>query len=142
MSGARGAPEVTRVQHPAEIGNRRAGAANFRRAREARRRDDLFNNPSRTMLSKFTIDYVLFPHHNRRVSTHRTDDPVEAEDFLMHLLATGSRIVTVRHDAQELEPQQLDRMIRVAVERLASRMLEESLGIDSAAVKHRFGFAA
>lgn len=122
--------------------NRRAMAGNFRGAREAKRGDDFLNNPSRTMLSKFTIDYVLFPHHNHRVSTHRTDDPVEAEDFLMHLLATGSRIMAIRHDAQELEPQQLDRMIKVAVERLASRMLEQSLAIDSAAVKHRFGFAA
>jgi hypothetical protein len=94
------------------------------------------------MLAKFNIDYVLFPQHNARVATHRTDDPVEAEDFLMNLLSTGSRIVAIRHDAVELEPHQFDRMIKVAIERLASRLLETSLALDSAAVKHRFGFAA
>lgn len=94
------------------------------------------------MLSKFTIDYILFPHHNDRAATHRTDDPVEAEDFLMHLLASGARIVAIRHAAGELVPHQFDRMVKVATERLASRLLEESLGIDNAEVKHRFGFAA
>jgi hypothetical protein len=33
-------------------------------------------------------------------------------------------------------------MLRVAAERLASRLLGRSLDLDSVEVKHRFGFAA
>lgn len=94
------------------------------------------------MLTKFTIDYILFPQHNDRVSTHRTDDPVEAEDFLMSLLASGARILAIRHDAKEMSPQQFDRMIKVAAERLLSFLIERSLDIDNAEVRHRFHLAA
>lgn len=94
------------------------------------------------MLSKFTIEYIVFPEHNHRVSTHRTDDPVEAEDFLMHLLVSGARIKAIRHSGGELSLQQFDRMIKVAGERLLSRLIEKALDIDSAEVKHRFGLAA
>jgi len=94
------------------------------------------------MLKKISIDYVLFPQHNKREATHRTDDPVEAEDFLMHLLASGARITAIRHDAGELTPQQFDRMVKIAAESLVVRMLASSLGIDSPEIRHRFGFAA
>ncbi|HBJ86260.1 MAG TPA: hypothetical protein DDZ88_20825 [Verrucomicrobiales bacterium] len=94
------------------------------------------------MLAKFDIDYVIHPQHNKRQDTHRTDDPVEAEDFLMNLLAVGARISAIRHEGVELDPPQADRMLRVAAERLASRMLCVALDLDSASVKHRFGFAA
>lgn len=94
------------------------------------------------MLAKFDIDYVIHPQHNKRQDTHRTDDPVEAEDFLMHLLAVGARINAIRHEGIELEKPKADHMLRVAAERLASRMLGTSLNLDSVEVKHRFGFAA
>jgi len=94
------------------------------------------------MLSKYAIDYTIFPQHNKRVETHRTDDPVEAEDFLMHLLASGVRILSIKHDGVELDQAMSDKMIRVAAERLMSRLLETSLNLDSAAARHRFGFAA
>lgn len=94
------------------------------------------------MLAKFDIEYVIHPQHNKRRDTHRTDDPVEAEDFLMNLLSVGARISAIKHEGIELEPPQADRMLRVAAERLASRLLGRSLDMDSAEVKHRFGFAA
>ena len=94
------------------------------------------------MLAKFHIDYVIHPHHNKRVDTHRTDDPIEAEDFLMSLLASGARIHSIKHEGVELDPKQSDQMLRIAAERLATRVLCASLGLDSIAVKHRFGFAA
>lgn len=94
------------------------------------------------MLKKFDIDYIVFPEHNHRVLTHRTNDPVEAEEFLAHLLAVGAKITAIRHNADELTAQQFDRMIRVAAEGLISRLLEASLGVDSAEVRHRFKFAA
>ena len=94
------------------------------------------------MLSKFAIDYTIFPQHNSRVETHRTDDPVEAEDFLMHLLASGARVRSIKHEGVELDQAKSDKMIRLAAERLMSRLLGTSLHLDSAAVKHRFGFAA
>jgi hypothetical protein len=94
------------------------------------------------MLAKFDIDYVIHPHHNKRVDTHRTDDPIEAEDFLMNLLASGAHISAIKHEGVELESKKSDQMLRVAADRLATRLLCASLGIDSIAVKHRFGFAA
>jgi len=94
------------------------------------------------MIAKFDIDYVIHPQHNQRVDTHRTDDPVEAEDFLMNLLIVGARIHAIKHEGLVLEAGQADRMLRVAAERLASRLLGRSLDLDSAQVKHRFGFAA
>ena len=94
------------------------------------------------MLAKFDIDYVIHPHHNKRVDTHRTDDPIEAEDFLMNLLASGARILSIKHEGVELDSKKSDQMLRVAAERLATRLLCTSVGIDSIEVKHRFGFAA
>ena len=94
------------------------------------------------MFKKFSIDYILFPEHNHRMLTHRTEDSVEAEDFLMHLLVSGARIVAIRHDSEELAPHQFDHMVKMAVEGLSCRLLAQSLGIDSATIRHRFGLAA
>lgn len=94
------------------------------------------------MNKKIAIEYILNPHHNKRVMAHHTDDPVEAEDFLAHLLTAGARISGIRHDATELAPHQFDRMIKVAAERVVVTLLAESLDLDTAAIKHRFGFAA
>ena len=94
------------------------------------------------MLAKFDIEYIIHPQHNKRVDTHRTDDPVAAEDFLMNLLVAGARIQAIKHEGIELERPQSDRMLRVAAERLAARLLGGALNLDASAVKHRFGFAA
>ena len=94
------------------------------------------------MLAKFDIEYVIHPQHNQRQDTHRTDDPVEAEDFLMNLLIVGARIQSIKHEGIQLEAAQADRMLRVAAERLASRLLGRALDLDSVEVNHRFGFAA
>lgn len=93
------------------------------------------------MLAKFNIEYVIHPQHNNRLDTHRTDDPVEAEDFLMNLLGVGARICAIKHEGIALDAPQSDRMLRVAAERLAARLLCRSLDLDAAAVKHRFSFA-
>jgi hypothetical protein len=94
------------------------------------------------MLAKFSIEYTIFPQHNKRIQRHLTDDPVEAEDFLMHLLASGARIHSILHEGLALDTVQSDRMLRVAATRLASQLIEQSLHIDAADAKHRFGLAA
>ena len=94
------------------------------------------------MLAKFDIEYVIHPQHNQRQDTHRTNDPVEAEDFIMNLLIVGARIHSIKHEGIQLEAAQANRMLRVAAERLASRLLGRALDLDSVEVKHRFGFAA
>jgi hypothetical protein len=93
------------------------------------------------MLSKFAIDYSAMRQHGSRVFTHSTDDPVEAEEFLMQLLLTHSRILEIRHEGQALQSSQFDRMLRIAAERNAALSLRDALGIDPLAVKDRFGFA-
>ncbi|MFZ9920011.1 MAG: hypothetical protein ACO3GO_03080 [Terrimicrobiaceae bacterium] len=93
------------------------------------------------MLAKFAISYTVFPEHNKRVDTHYTDDPVEAELFLSQLLKTGARIFDIKHDGVNIEPHAYDRMIRIAAERLSGRLIGESLKIDYVEVRHRFGLA-
>ena len=94
------------------------------------------------MLNKFAVDYIAFPQHSKRVFTHQTDDPVELEDFLMHLLAARVRITVIRHDGAAMTLHEFDRLLKVAAERIASTLLRESLALDGAEVKDRFGFAA
>jgi hypothetical protein len=94
------------------------------------------------MLTKFAIDYVAFPQHSHRVFTHLTDDPIEAEDFLMHLLASRVRITAIRHDGAAMSSHQFDKMLKVAAERIASALLREALALDAVEIKDRFGFAA
>jgi hypothetical protein len=71
------------------------------------------------MLPKFSVDYIAMPKHNHRVFTHQTDDPVEAEGFLMHLLASSARIKEIRHDGKALSGPQFNQMLKVAAERIA-----------------------
>src|SRR5712671_4456158 len=98
------------------------------------------HQPEFIMLKKFSIDYIAMPKHNTRVYTHLTDDPVEAEEFLMHLLSASARIKEIRHDGHILTGSQFDKMVKLAAERVASRMLAESLAVDGAEIKRRFGF--
>ena len=94
------------------------------------------------MLNNFAIDYSAFPHQGKRVFTHQTDDPVEAEDFLMQLLATRCRIIEIRHDGAAMSAPQFNQMLKVAASRIASALLRESLALDASEIKDRFGFAA
>jgi hypothetical protein len=94
------------------------------------------------MIAKFAISYTVFPEHNKRVDTHHTDDPVEAESFLVQLLTSGSQIHSIMHDGVPAEPHQFDRLLLVAANRLAAEMLSRSLRMDYAEVRHRFGFAS
>jgi hypothetical protein len=94
------------------------------------------------MIAKYDIEYTVFPEHNARVSSHRTDDPVAAEEFLMHLLVSGARIHGIKHEGVVLEAVKQDRMLRAAAERLCTLLLSRAVHIDAAESKHRFGFAA
>ena len=75
------------------------------------------------MISKFSVEYIIHPQHNKRVDTHRTDDPVELEDFLMQILISGSRLISVKHEGIECDEAKTSQMLRVAAERIASRLL-------------------
>jgi len=94
------------------------------------------------ILAKFAINYTVFPEHNKRVETHHTDDPVEAETFLVQLLTSGTRIHSIMHDGVPVEPHQFDRLLKVAATRVAAELISRSLHMDYAEVKHRFGFAS
>jgi hypothetical protein len=94
------------------------------------------------MLSKFTIEYSPTSRPSAETLVHRTDDPIEAEEFLMNVLGTRSSLRSIKHEGVELPPHQRNKMLKVAAERLAAALLSEVLSIDAAEVKHRFGFAA
>lgn len=94
------------------------------------------------MTSRFAIDYIAFPIRHGRTFTYNLDDPVEAEDVLMHLLAARARIVAIRHDGAVVTGLPFDRMLRVAAGRIAAALLQESLTLGASEVRDRFGFAA
>jgi len=94
------------------------------------------------MFAKFAIDYSTRHQHADRTETYQTDDPMELEKFLVHLLATGSHILEIRHDGQALPQSQFDHLIKKAIDLCASEMLRTSLEIDGLTVKSRFGLAA
>ncbi|OIR01553.1 hypothetical protein GALL_164550 [mine drainage metagenome] len=94
------------------------------------------------MPATFTVDYVAFPHHHGRLFTYQSNDPVETEDFLMHLLLVRARITEIRHNGAPLVGHAFDRMLKVAADRLAGELLRESLGIDPVQIRDRFGYAA
>jgi len=94
------------------------------------------------MLYKFTIDYTRHPRSLEPAGTHRTNDPIEAEEYLMQLLHARSRILSIRHEGVEIPRAQFDQMLKIAGERLISESLRHALDIDTAEVRHRFGFAA
>jgi len=94
------------------------------------------------MLHKFTIAYTRHPRSTEPSGVHRTDDPIEAEEYLMQLLHARSRILSIRHEGVDMPQAQFDRMLKVASERPSSEMLEHALDIDSAEVRHRFHLAA
>ncbi len=94
------------------------------------------------MIAKYDIEYIIHPAHNHRVDTHRTDDPIAAEDFLMTLLADGACIQAIKHEGCVLSNNQADQMVGIAAKRLAARLIAGSLSLDASTVKHRFGLAA
>ena len=94
------------------------------------------------MLHKFTIDYARHPRSQEPAGTHRTNDPIEAEEYLMQLLQAHSRILSIKHEGVEIPQVQFDQMLRIASERLMAEMLCHALDIDTAEVRHRFAFAA
>ncbi len=94
------------------------------------------------MLAKYSIDFVALPQHHSRTLTQHTDDPVAAEEILMHLLAAHARILEIRHEGVPLATAQRDHMLKIAAERVASGLLRESLGLSAADVRARFGLAA
>lgn len=93
------------------------------------------------MLNKISIEYTASHRPTSAVHTHRTDDSVEAEDFIMQLLTCGAKIQAIKHEGVDLSQHQFDRMLKVASERLAAQRLHDCLDIDPAEIKHRFGFA-
>ncbi len=54
------------------------------------------------MLHKFIIEYTRHPRSTEPAGTHRTDDPVEAEEYLMQLLHARSHILSIKHEGVEI----------------------------------------
>jgi hypothetical protein len=94
------------------------------------------------MQTKYIIEYTRLHHPTETPLLHRTDDPIEAEEFLMQLLSAHARILQIKHEGIEMPQHQMDRMLKVASERLVSQMLRDALSIDGEEVRHRFGIAA
>jgi hypothetical protein len=60
----------------------------------------------------------------------------------MDVFVARVRIAAIRHEGAAMTRHQFDNMLKVAAERIASTLLQESLSLDSAAIKDRFGVAA
>jgi hypothetical protein len=94
------------------------------------------------MLAKYHIEYAMHLGRNAHVNHYQTDDPVAAEEFLVHLLEHGYRFHALRHEGVELPRAESDKMLKTAADVLASRHLCASLGIKPEEEHFRFGFTA
>ena len=94
------------------------------------------------MLAKYHIDYAMHLGRNAHVNNYQTDDPVAAEEFLVHLLEHGYRFHALRHEGVELPRPESDKMLKTAAGVVASRHLCTTLGIKPEEEHFRFGFAA
>ena len=94
------------------------------------------------MLAKYHIEYAMHVGRNAHVNHYQTDDPVAAEEFLVHLLEHGYRFHALRHEGVELPRHESDKMLKTAAGVLASRHLCASLGLKPKEAHFRFDFAA
>ncbi len=94
------------------------------------------------MLAKYHIEYAMNLGRNAHVNHHQTDDPVAAEEFLVHVLEHGYRLQAIRHEGVDLTPPAFDKLVKTAAGILASRHLCVSLGIKPEEEHFRFGFTA
>ncbi|NBV21483.1 MAG: hypothetical protein EBS05_06110 [Proteobacteria bacterium] len=94
------------------------------------------------MIAKYHIEYAMHIGRNAHVNHYQTDDPVAAEEFLVHVLEQGYRFHALRHEGLELPRNESDKMLKTAAGVLASRRLCTSLGIKPDEEHFRFGFAA
>ena len=94
------------------------------------------------MLAKYHIEYAMHVGRNAHVNHYQTDDPVAAEEFLVHVLEHGYRFHAIRHEAVELPGLETDKLLKTAAGVLASRHLCASLGIKPEEEHFRFGFAS
>ncbi len=94
------------------------------------------------MLAKYHIEYAIHVGRNAHVNHYQTDDPVAAEEFLVHVLEHGYKFHAIRHEGVELPRHESDKMLKTAAGVLASRHLCASLGIKPEEEPFRFGFAA
>ena len=94
------------------------------------------------MLTKYHIEYAMHVGRNAHVNHYHTDDPVAAEEFLVHVLEHGYRFNAIRHEGVDLSRPESDKMLKTAAGVLASRHLCVSLGIKPEEEHFRFGFAS
>lgn len=94
------------------------------------------------MLAKYHIEYAMHVGRSAHVNHYQTDDPVAAEEFLVHVLEHGYRFHALRHEGLELPRPESDKMLKTAAGVLASRHLCASLGIKPEEEHFRFGYAS
>lgn len=93
------------------------------------------------MQSSYAVDYHLFPEHRGRMLTYCSSEPLDIEFFLVHLIASGSRIVAIRRGHKVLSGIEFDRPVKAAAESIVAKLLERSLGTGGGEIRERFGFA-
>lgn len=94
------------------------------------------------MLAKYHIEYAMNLGRNAHVNHYQTDDPVAAEEFLVHLLEHGYRFRALCHEGVELPRPESDKMLKTASAILAARHLCRTLDIKPEEEHFRFGFTA
>ena len=94
------------------------------------------------MLAKYHIEYAMHVGRNAHMNHYQTDDPVAAEEFLVHVLEHGYRFNAIRHEGMELSRPESDKMLKTAAGVLAARHLCVTLGIKPEEEHFRFGFAS
>jgi hypothetical protein len=94
------------------------------------------------MIPKYTVEYALRFRRSALTNHYSTDDPVTCEEFVADLLDKGLAVRAIKHEGVDLPAVDFDRLVRNAVNLVASKKICVSLGIKAAEEQFRFGFAA
>ena len=96
------------------------------------------------MLKTYTVEYSLQFRKHSPPQHHEfyADDVVEVESFIQDLLAHGMGLHAIKHEGADVPKVEFDRIVKIAANEVAAKLVCESLHIKADDERQRFGFAA
>ena len=96
------------------------------------------------MLKKYTVEYSFQFRQHSPPQHHEfyADDVVEVETFIQELLARGMGLHAIRHEGADVPSPEFNRIVKIAANEIAAKLVCTSLHIKADEERQRFGFAA
>lgn len=95
------------------------------------------------MLKSYTVEYSMQFRKHSPPQHHQfyADDVVECETFIQELLERGMGLHAIKHEAADVPPAEFDRIVKVAAEEVAAKLVCTTLHIKPDEAHQRFGFS-